>query len=84
VCGEGNAAGTGVADFCCIPFIKSTGTSCNFDPSTICPTGTYGITCGGNDTPQATDSSLSCKASITNDDNTSFCCTQGTSLADAG
>jgi hypothetical protein len=85
VCGEGNAAGTGVADFCCISFIKSSGTSCNFDPSTICTTGTYGITCGGNDTPQAADPSLSCKTGATNDDNTAFCCTQGaTSGTDAG
>ncbi len=84
VCGEGDAAGNTVENFCCITFTKSIGTSCNFDPSTICTTGTYGITCSGNDTPQAADSSISCKTGATNDDNTAFCCTQGNSLADAG
>jgi hypothetical protein len=84
VCGAGASAATGTANFCCITFTKSAGTSCNFDPSTICTTGTYGITCGGNDTPQQADTSLSCKAGATNDDNTAFCCTGGGSTTDAG
>jgi len=64
-------------DYCCLGSTYSWGaSSCGQDDSVTCPTpGSFGFSCSGTDTPDMTDSTLTCTAGTS--DPTDFCCASG-------
>ncbi len=59
-------------DYCCLTGITFAAGTCAQDDSITCPTpGSFGFSCDGTDTPEETDSSLTCTAGS---DPTQFCC----------
>ncbi len=74
--GTPDSANASNTDFCCIPV---TATTCSQD-STVqgCVAGSFGFSCTGSDTPDQADSNLDCSTGTPGNNETLYCCTDGT------
>jgi hypothetical protein len=78
-CGAGAPQTDGVTEYCCT---ASTTTTCAVSSTVGCTSGAAGYSCTGSDTPQQSDSALTCSAGVAGTAGaTSYCCTGGTACA---
>jgi hypothetical protein len=61
-CGRGTSPSAGATGYCCLPFAKSAAACDEDDAVPGCGVGSFGFTCAGDATPDATNASLHCGA----------------------
>ncbi|MBI5537490.1 MAG: hypothetical protein HY898_32505 [Deltaproteobacteria bacterium] len=75
-CGAGTPQADGVTEYCCT---TPTTTTCAVNSTVGCTSGAAGYSCTGSDTPQQSDTSLTCSAGVAGTAGaTNYCCTGGT------
>ncbi|HLK37703.1 MAG TPA: hypothetical protein VKU41_13175 [Polyangiaceae bacterium] len=84
-CSSGVLGNAGSTTYCCLPAGATSGT-CAPDPTvTTCATGLAGYSCKGSDTPQQSDSTLTCGAATAGNAGSSlYCCSSSSTINDAG
>jgi hypothetical protein len=74
-CSTGTDMPDGTTGYCCIDFSGSSSTCSPDDSVSGCESPSYGFSCAGSDTPDETDSSLTCSSGVVASDGyTEFCC----------